>query len=263
MPISICPGDTVEISTSFLSEDFASFDQIQGAISVFDLNQEQYVFLENFIPQLNDDTYSFLWSPSFEGSYKISFILLEQGEILYETVKYFFVGDIENRLYSINAQSEQVFFAQLDPLFVDPEFILNFYKDGDLVEIAELIHWYSKEVLFITGNKNITEITPLMRDFIVASVLCDLSRIYVFGGGLSGFSQADSFTLGDLKVDKSTGGSGSSLKHWFDRGGVQNWCELAALLRQQLTAGEANFKAVVPGSNFASPIPKRNLRRSD
>lgn len=150
----------------------------------------------------------------------------------------------------------------LDPLFLDPEVVLTYYDEGDLVEITELIHWYSKEVLNILDVSSLSEVTPLIQEYILASVLCDLSKIYLFGGGLGGFTSSNSFTLGDLQV-KSSSGFGNAAGTNGTRGGVANWCDLAALIRDELKNTGAHSRAYVRGQKYCNYVPSRLLKRLD
>lgn len=194
------------------------------------------------------------WIPATDGVYKIEF---NYNGIIDSNV--YIVGPLSQATVSLGVAQNYYFLGELTPLFIDPNEVLKYFPDGDLVEITEYIHTFSKELSFILDQPMITEVTPLMENFILASVLCRLSRIYTFSGGMSGFASADSFTLGDLMVKKEQGGKFSSSGNGdMD---ANNWCDLAAALKIQLTTGKANLKAIVAGSNFANPIPERHLRR--
>lgn len=153
------------------------------------------------------------------------------------------------------------FLGALCPLYLDPEIVLRYFPEGDLIEITELIHWHSKSALQLLGSNVYIDTT--IQQYILAAVLCDLSKIYLYGGGLDGFSNSGSFTLGDLRVDSgsqtSFRGGGSSV--WGS--GIDNWCDLAALVKDELTWSRTGLKAANKGSNYASKIPNRELKRLD
>lgn len=171
----------------------------------------------------------------------------------------FYLSETKYRIIIPRRLADENYFmlTELDPMLMDPEFVLNYIPDANLVEIAELIHWYSKEILSWGEDFN----PVYLQDFLLASVMCDLSKTYAFGGGLTGSSSADEFTLGDLRVstEASTGlGNG---------GGVGNdtrtWCELAELYRKRILGSKVGMKVVVEGSNYVNPIPCRKLRSID
>ena len=267
MASNIKVGDTIRVTTSFLN-----YDSVEGEEALVDpALVETFIYTYNtttnewnvppteVVPtKQSDGIYYYDWTTPSDGRFKIRFegTLADASVITNERV--FYVGTAEPSIV-IGVINPIYFLGELDPLYLDPEAILTFYPDGDLVEIAELVYWYSLEVQEILGTTNVT-VNKLIQDYISAAVLCDLSKIHVFGGGLSGFEAADSFTLGDLQVSKSSGGGGSGR---VTRGNVSTWCELAALLREELTFRRTNLKAVVKGSNYANPIPSRALRSFD
>ncbi len=272
MAITIDANETIRLTASFLDYDEDTdvetpldLDSVTGTIYLYNTSTSVYDEYTTFTPELlSDGVYYVDWTPVVDGKYKVEFVgSLNGGNDEVVNTRIFYVGEITS-INSLVASAEYYFLGVLDPIYADPELVLKFYPEGDLVEITELIHWYSEEILTMKNVTTLTTITPIMRDFIIASVLCDLSRQYIFDGGMSGFTAANKFTLGDLQVDKSTGSSGSKSKNQYDRGSATTWCELASLLRNQLNATGANMKAVVPSKNdMLCALPNRSLKRID
>lgn len=267
MSIVVQSTSTLRLTATFLDfnpetgeEVPISADSVTGYIYKFNPSTEVYDLTGNFTPIfMGSGVYYHDWVPGSNGKFKIIFEAVVQ---LTETVldtRVFYVGDL-NPEVTLGANKTYYFLGELHPLYISPEEILQYYPSGNAVEITEYIYWASKELEKIVGKTDITDLTPLMHDYLVASVLCRLSRIYVVGNDMMGSSTGDSFQLGDLQVSSQTGGrTGSSSVDNLAEAGT--WCELAALLQSRLNRGSANLKAVVKGSNFKNPIPERHLRR--
>lgn len=158
---------------------------------------------------------------------------------------------------SLLRNKEIIFLSQLSPLYFDAEKLIPYFDSIDLVEATQIIYAISSELYDIFGST--IEITPLVQEYIKAATLCELSKIYVFDGGMSGFSNSDSFMLGDLQVMKKSGGNSNS----SSRGTVGSWCELAALLREEVFYKKTGIVSVTKAENRINPIPDRTLRRFD
>lgn len=263
---TIAVGSTVNIQFMFSYNDvLVDPDTLTGEIYLYDDIVGGYVAPpdDTFTPtMISTGIYETNWTPTVEGRYLVSLL----GEFNDATPdihhqKYFLIGDVE-LLKSIDSTYCITMLGVLTPTYADPEYVLQFYPDGDLTEITEIIHRKSLELENKVGCTNINPLTSLQHDFVVAATLCELSRIYgLTGGGLTGFSGADSFKLGDLEVSKGTNvGTG---KNNYDVGNADTWCELAAALKNQLNSTTGKLRPVVPGASFETPIPIRSLRSSD
>lgn len=144
------------------------------------------------------------------------------------------------------------FMVEADPMFADPEDLAIIYPDTDPVEVSELIHTFSLEAQDVTG---LSEPTALMREYVFAATACALSRIY-------GMTDGDTYNvaLGDLHVEKQF-----QNKSTVTRSNATTWCELAALLRQELYLGanKTGIRAIVRGSRVELPAPTRMLQRQE
>jgi hypothetical protein len=262
-------GDNITLKATFISydssddsESVAVPDSVSGFIFKLNSTTKTYDSFDTFTPnEISPGVYTHVWNITENGKFKIQFLASFGSGQESSNIRYMIIGPVSTST-SLGSNVVYNFLGILDPLYLNPEIVLTYFSSADLAEVTELINWYSLEIKALLNVTTITEVTQLMQDFILASVLCDLSKIYTFGGGLSGFTSSESFTLGDLQV-KSSSGPSSSTSNGFNRSGVGSWCELAALLRQELTATNNNLKAVVKGSNFRNPIPCRALKRVD
>lgn len=201
------------------------------------------------------------WIPTDNGRYRILFVGLTPAATpsRIENPRDFYIGTAEPSII-LGQQFEYNFLPELDPLFIDPERVRDFFADVDLVEATEIIYRNSLELQNWFGESVVP--TNLMQEYILAATLCELSKIHVYDGGLAGFSAAKDYTLGDLKVGSGSGG-GSTSKNSVYRGNVANWCELASLIRDELNYNRVNMKGVIRGGAFENPMPVRKLRRFD
>lgn len=156
---------------------------------------------------------------------------------------------------SLNEDFELVFTAgaTLEP-YVDPEEILDLFPDASYMEAYEWVSFYTNEVQEILGLDADDEVTLAMREYIRAAAACALSRIYDWSTGGGG---SDVFRLGDLSVENR-----SNQRSVATRADATNWCELAAILRQELLGDtmRAGMRSVVRSSGWCNPMPDRSLR---
>jgi hypothetical protein len=201
------------------------------------------------------------WVTSENGKFKIIFTgTIGFGQIVIP--RYIYVGPMSSStdLQRLGADYEFDFNGLLDPLFIDPEEIAIYYPEVDKSQIAEYTHLFSLEVENLFGKGK--PITGAAEDYIIASVLCTLTRIY--GAPTSGtFASSDSgdFTLGDLHVKGSS--SSSSTATSVNRGTAGNWCELAAILRQELYRGRTTMRVVMRGAQVCDYRSDRRLKSLD
>jgi hypothetical protein len=142
------------------------------------------------------------------------------------------------------------------PLYVDPAELQSLFPEAGYVEILEFVSYYSLEVEELLDGK---PITLESQEYVKAATACALSRIYDYAGGLGGGD--GTIRLGDLQIE---GGRSASARAALTAGNASTWCQLAAALRADLTRGGlgAGMKAVVRGSNYPNPMPRRALPRT-
>lgn len=266
MPTIIQPTDSVRLSATFIDYDSVTGeeipvtnpDNVEG--SIFKWDGSSWVANGTFTPapDLEPGVYFHDWVPGSEGLFRI---IIEATININTTVtneRQIYVGAFTPSK-TLAKDAVYLFIPEVEPFYLDPERVLIYYPDGDLPEIAEKIYRFSKELEWIVGESPIHELTPLMENFLLASVLCELSMIYVFDGGLSGFTQSDMFRLGDLQVQSGSGSGGSSSGN--GNGVPTTWCEMAALLKDQLVSGKAGIRWALKGSRWCNPVNDRKLKR--
>lgn len=269
MPSNIKPGQKIRISVRFVDYDFfTGTDElleptsITGALYKFDTDLNTYVIQGVLSPieQVSMGIYYYDWTPTQNGKFKLVFLGTTPDATPSQVVneRVFYVGTAQP-LVTLGESQEYNFLGELDPLYVDPEVIHNLYSDVNYVEAAELIHRYSLEIQNWFGDNVI--VTQTIEDYIIASVMCELSKIYYYGGGIGGFTAASDYMLGDLQVKR--GAATSNSRGSLYRGNAANWCELASLLRDELGYTRNNMKSVVRGSALENPMPERKLKRFD
>jgi hypothetical protein len=269
MSSNIKVGDTIRVTVSFLD-----FDPTQGeevlvdpvAVNVYvylyDSVTSQFNLLvdERTVDKQSFGIYYYDWTTTEAGRFKVKFEGSLANDSVIENERVFYIGSVQPSI--VLGQINPInFLGELDPIYLDPEIILNYFPAGDLVEITELINWYSSEA-YDLFYPTAVHVSPLLQDYIFSSVMCDLSKIHIFEGGLAGFEGAQEFTLGDLHIRKSHLQSVSTSDK-INRGTATTWCELAAILREELTFRKTNIKTVVKGSNWENPIPERKLKNYD
>lgn len=153
---------------------------------------------------------------------------------------------------------ELVFTAGVEgELYVDPAELILLFPTAPYVEVLELINYFSHEVDELLEDG---EITYEAREYIKASVACALSRLYDLSGLGGGVGDA-AFRLGDLSVERRSSGQGGG-RSSINRANAQTWCELAAVMREELLPGRtgAGIRGVVRGDRWPNPMPARGIR---
>lgn len=158
--------------------------------------------------------------------------------------------------HSMIESVELTYCGVLNPMYIDVDELALIYPDAGNVEIAENIHYFSKEVYKLLGlTEEPTEVPFVAIEYIKAAAACSLDKVYAVGSGFS-----TSFTLGDLTVNKPRSSSKS-----LNRGNANSWCELASVLRGEIlsSSSRGGFRGVVKGDKLTNPIPIRKIRDID
>jgi hypothetical protein len=140
------------------------------------------------------------------------------------------------------------FSSGFSPLLVDPESIAVYVDDVSNLEIAQLVHRFSLEVVRLFGNGPYPE---AVYDYIIAATLCALSRKYEGFGA----SSSAGFSLGDLQIRDQESGS-------KNRGDATSWCEMAELLRQELRTAKGGLMSARKAGNRPTPVPSRIFKKT-
>jgi hypothetical protein len=212
------------------------------------------------LTRLSVGKYSYDWTASEAGSFTFYVTGYFDNDADVVHLKKFLIGSEEPGA-TLDGPLTITLLSKLEPIYIDPEFILQYSPASDLTEVTEIIWRKSLELEHKLGQTNLIELTSNQHDFIVAAVMCELSRIYgLVNGGLTGFNGIEDFELGDLKV--STNRSSGFASGAYDAGNAGTWCELAAILKDQLSSVNETFRSVVPGASYAAVIPDRGLKYS-
>lgn len=184
-------------------------------------------------------TYAVEGSTYYEPGYKYRAIISRNLTVM----------DEDEVAVALGVDYEINYVSVLEPAFVDPDEILAIFPDAEPTAVFESIHRASLEVQYWVPKATAENLSPLLRQYIIAAVACDLSQRYGFGG-----ADAYSITLGDLSVtdSQSSGFKGG-------RGTATTWCEIASALRTEVKYGLTGMKGVVRGSKLPNPIPKRSI----
>lgn len=261
-------GSTVNVRFSFVYDNaYVDPDDLVGEIFLFNTTTNTYPGspTSTFVPSLvSQGIYQFDWVPGSAGKFLVKLTgQFDDATLDIVHEKYYLIGDVLPSK-TMDDSILITMLGELSPLYVDPEYIMQLYPAGDIVEITEIIWRKSLDLESRLGMSDLTAISDTQYDYVVASVMCELSRMYgLTNGGLGGFGSTDSFQLGDLRVEKGTGSTRLSSGN-YDLGNATSWCELASWLRGQLSSVGGTFRPVVAGSFYCNrPVPSRRLKSSD
>lgn len=270
MSSNIRVGQKVRVSIRFIdfdrgagTDDLLDPSSVSVALYKYDITTSAYILQASDLgPVVRESlgVYYYDWTTPDDGLFKLLFVatLADATPSTIENARNFFVGTAEPSS-TLGLNKDIYFLTELDPIYIDPTIILGYYATADLVEVTEIIYRLSTQLQTWFGENVV--ITPLMEEWLTATVMCELTRIYIFDGGMDGFSNDGAFTLGDLTVSESIGSAAGSKK--LNRGNVDTWCELASLLRNELMFSRNGIKAVIRGSNYCNPIPPRHLKNAE
>jgi len=247
-------GDTIKVSVIFRHSTDNGDEPINPdagvTVTIRKEAEEEPVLSESVSSSDSVGEYFYDWTPMDPGVYEVEFIgSFSDGEQIVIAEVFEVVSEYSPGSVTLVEDQEFVFATDVEPLLVDPEEFSVFYSDANAVEIVELVHRYSTEVIKLLKGK---EPTLVGLEYIRAAVLCSLSRVYDYGGG-----DATSLSLGDLKVSHQV-----YPRNKITRANAANWCELAAALRQEMLRGIAGMRAVSKGTKFRDPMPERHLREA-
>lgn len=249
-------NDTVRIKVKFVDTDPVTLEQTEvSPVSVFvvvlDASGTQIV--STSATQITGSEYYYNFSTSNAGEYTITFTGTLANNSSITVSQQLYVSSItEEYKPTITLRSDEsiAFAPDISPLYLDPESLLSIFPDATLLEIGELIHGYSHEVNQLYGItelpgteedplakiNNVTGVTYTVIDYIRASVACELSRMYGFGGD-------DELTvqLGDLSITNK-----NTPKSEINRSNATTWCQIAAALRKEILSKRVGIKGVQP-----------------
>jgi hypothetical protein len=244
-PGNVLVNDTVRIKVKFIDTDSATGEQQNvEPVSVFVniTNSSDQSVTNASASSLSASEYFYDFTPALADEYEIIFtgVLDDNTQITVKQVLYVSDSSATYRP-SVTLRSDEtiVFSADVFPLFIDPEEILAYFPDASLLEAGELIHHYSLEIRYIFNmneDDNGSDLNFIVQEYIKASVCCELSRTYGFGG-----DDELSLKLADLSITNR-----SQPRNSVNRGNATTWCQIAAALRKEMLASRVGPTAIRP-----------------
>lgn len=257
MPVSkVLVNDTVRIKVKFVDTDPVTQEQTEVspiAVAVVVLNSSQEQVASANATQITSSEYYYNFSTSIAGEYTVTFTGTLANSTFITVSQQLYVSSLtEEYKPSVTLRSDETisFAPDIAPLYLDPEELLRIFPDATLLEIGELIHSYSHEVNQLYGItqlpgteedplakiSDVTGVTYTVIDYIRASVACELSRTYGFGGD-------DELTvqLGDLSITNK-----NLPRSDITRANATTWCQVAAALRKEILSKRVGIRGIQP-----------------
>lgn len=245
MSNSVLVNDTVRIKVKFFDTDPSTGGQIEVTptlVTVEIENLNSTIVVQATASQLTNSEYYYDFTPLLADQYLVTFngLLQDASQIIVKQVLYVSDPDSEYKP-SVTLKSDETitFAADLSPLYIDPEEILSYFPDASLLEVGELIYHYSlelKEIFNYLDSEDGSSLSFTSMEYIKASVCCELSRTYGFGG-----DDELSIKLADLSITNR-----SNPRNSVNRGNATTWCQIAAALRKEIVTAKVGMRSVSP-----------------
>jgi hypothetical protein len=238
-------NDTVRIKVKFVDIDSVTGDQVDVypiSVSVRIFKADETEIVSTTASSLSASEFYHDYTPSEAGQYKISFVgTLANNSFITVNQQLYVSTSSEDYRPTITLRADEIisFAPDLNPLYLDPEELLAIFPDASLLEIGELIHHYSveiKEMYAIKDDNTSSVLTFTILEYIRASVACELSRTYGFGG-----DDELSVQLGDLQINNK-----NVPRSTVTRANATTWCQIAAALRKEIMLKRVGLKGVQP-----------------
>jgi hypothetical protein len=256
---NVLVNDTVRIKVHFVdinsvTEQQVDVNPISVAVKIYNSSDQQVV--SGSATSLTSSTFYYDYKPNTAGEYRIQFVgTLSDGTlIVVEQQLYVSTSTVDYRPTVTLRATETIYFsADIAPLYVDPELLLPYFPEASVLQVGEIIHYYSKEVTEIytsSSNEIVNNGSSLnftAQEYIKAATACELSRTYGYGGG----DDEVSVRLGDLEIRNR-----NSPRSLVTRANAVTWCQIATALRSEMIAHKIGAKGVViRNSNANIPNP--------
>lgn len=196
--------------------------------------------------------YDYTWVPDALGDYIIRFVgHFTDGDDTVEEAFEVVAADVPTEYVRLGDDYSFSFMPELDPMYFDIEDILSVYPDASNIETAQLVHYFSNQVVSLTKS---TTINDTGYEYVRAATLCSLSKVYDLA------DNEMTFTLGDMTVVTQR-----FSKINLGRANATTWCELAAVLRREMLnkSGRTGIRATTKGflpPMIQDPVPVRPLK---
>jgi hypothetical protein len=238
-------NDNVRIKVKFVDTDPVTLEQTEVSpvsVSVTVLDSDGTQISSASATQITGSEYYYNFSTPNAGEYTIRFAGTLQNNTVISVSQQLYVSSItEEYKPSVTLRSEEIitFAPDIEPLYLDPEEILSIFPEAGLLEIGELVYNYSnevKEIYSIQDSNTNPDLPFTVLEYIKASVCCELSRTYGFGG-----DDEMSLKLADLEITNR-----SAPRDVATRSNATTWCQIAASLRREILAKKVFIRGVQP-----------------
>jgi hypothetical protein len=252
---NVLVNDTVRIKVRFVDIDSSTGEQVDVsptlvAVRVYDSDNVQIV--NTTATSLTASQYYYDYTPSEAGEYRVTFIGTMPDTTYITVNQQLYVStptDEYKPVITLGHEEIITFAPDVDPLYLNPEELQSYFPEASLMEIGEIVHFYSLEVKQLYSyNDDITgaDLNFTTLEYIKAATACELSRTYSYGG-----DDDVSISLGDLSIS-----SRSLPRSQITRGNATTWCQIAAALRKEMLTGKVGPKGFQPKG-----IPTSNIER--
>lgn len=242
---NVLVNDTVRIKVRFVDIDSTTGAQVDVeplsvAVKVFNSSNTEIV--STTATQLTASQYYYDYTPSQAGEYKVTFVGTLPDTTFITVNQQLYVStptDEYKPVVTLKHEEVITFAPDVAPLYLNPEEIKSYFPEASLMEIGELVHFYSLEVKQLysyTDDVTGADLNFTTLEYIKASVACELSRTYSYGG-----DDDISVTLGDLSI-----ASRSLPRTQITRGNATTWCQIAAALRKEMLTGKVGPRGFQP-----------------
>jgi hypothetical protein len=252
---NVLVNDTVRIKVRFVDIDSSTGEQVDVtpslvAVRVYDSDNVEVV--NTTATSLTSSQYYYDYTPSEAGEYRVTFIGTMPDTTYITVNQQLYVStptDEYKPVITLKHQETITFAPDVDPLYLNPEELQSYFPEASLMEIGEIVHFYSLEVKQLYSyNDDITgaDLNFTTLEYIKAATACELSRTYSYGG-----DDDVSISLGDLSI-----ASRSLPRTQITRGNATTWCQIAAALRKEMLTGKVGPKGFQPKG-----LPTSNIER--
>jgi len=256
---NVLVNDTVRIKVHFVDINSTTNEQVDVnpvSVIVRIYNSSDQQVISTFGTSLTSSTFYYDYKPSSAGEYRIQFLgTLSDGTLIsVEQQLYVSTSTVDYKPTVTLRATETIYFAaDVVPLYVDPEILLPFFPEASVLQVGEIIHYYSKEVSEIYTSysneiiNNGSALNFTAQEYIKSATACELSRTYGYGGG----DDEVSVRLGDLEVRNR-----NSPRTLVTRANAVTWCQIATALRSEMITRKVGAKGVIvrnAGNNIPNP----------
>jgi len=250
---NVLVNDTVRIKVRFVDIDTSTGQQVDVSpilVSVKVYNSSNVEIVSTNATSLTSSIFYYDYTPSEAGEYKVTFVGTMPDTTYITVNQQLYVStptDEYKPVITLGHEEVITFAPDVEPLYLNPEELQMYFPEASLMEIGEIVHFYSLEVKQLYGyNDQITgsDLNFTTLEYIKAATACELSRTYSYGG-----DDDISITLGDLSI-----ASRSLPRSQITRGNATTWCQIAAALRKEMLTGKVGPKGFQPKGLPASKL---------